>query len=570
MRRVKKPKLLSPLFTVPKSDGTQRPIHDLRVLNSALTPMRYRLRGLREVEEILRPGDHLAKLDLKKGYWQLVMRQSAVPYLAFEAFGETYAFVALPFGLNQAPFVFQKTMEEAGRIVRQRTGLRTVIYLDDWLFLGSREELRKGIPRALGILKDLGVRISEQKSILNPASHLEYLGVMINADRTSFSITAGKRKELTSTITAALQKATLPRAGARKLAGKLIFLREAVGPAILHSRELLAWSNHAHRAQKIPQEVKEELRWWLKRLRGRMERSVTSCVTSAWITTDAAQENPRAGATLAVDGKKFSFTAPLYSGHVNTLELEALEQALAHWAQRLAGRTVLWSADSTSALGWVRKQGSGRAKRRVTRSLIRIAELTEKIGCRVIPRYLPGHLNTEADYFSRIRRARDGTWRFKKQRTWRGKGSMQDWRTPDGLIKRITKSWGTLHTDLFPVKPQNNAFEIPWEDKRSLIAPPVALLPRVVRQLAQLRPLQWSGCCRDVPMCVVVTPTWKRTNWYIELQAMASARKTMSVPHPSLLGELERAAARSGSRETKLTASLIVLGSQSYLWAVKQ
>ncbi len=89
--KIKKAKLTSPLFTTPKSDGTLRPIHDLRVLNSALIPMRFRLRGLREVEDILRPGDHLAKLDLKKGYWQLAMRQSAVPYLAFEAFGHTYA-----------------------------------------------------------------------------------------------------------------------------------------------------------------------------------------------------------------------------------------------------------------------------------------------------------------------------------------------------------------------------------------------------------------------------------------------------------------------------------------------
>ncbi len=567
--KIKKAKLTSPLFTTPKSDGTLRPIHDLRVLNSALIPMRFRLRGLREVEDILRPGDHLAKLDLKKGYWQLAMRQSAVPYLAFEAFGHTYAFVALPFGLNQAPFVFQKTMEEAGRIVRQRTGLRIVIYLDDWLFLGSAQELRKGMPRALGILRDLGVRISPQKSIVHPVTHLEYLGVMVNADRTSFSITAAKRRELTHTIAGALRKATLPRAGARKLAGKLIFLREAVGPAILHSRELLSWSNHAKRGSKIPQEVREELRWWLSKLSGTMERSVSRSETTAWLTTDAAQENPRAGATLSVDGTRLNFTAPLYSGHVNTLELEALEQALRYWAPRLAGRTVLWSADSTSALGWVRRQGSGRAKRRVIRSLIKISEILEKIGARLIPKFLPGHLNTEADYFSRIQRGRDGTWRFRKQRTWRAVGSMQDWRTPDGMIKRVTNRWGTLGTDLFPIKPQQDSLDMSWAGMRALITPPVALLPRVVAKLAQYEPRQWSGSCRDVSIAVVVAPSWRRTNWWLALTKMASATTTMVFPHPSRLGEVERAAARSGSTKTSLTAFLIVLDSRSYLKHVK-
>src|SRR4029434_355033 len=117
---------------VPKRDGNYRPILDIRVLNKALMPLRFRMLTPRSLVQFIRPNGWFITIDLKDAYFHIPIHPKLRRYLRF-AFGEiAYQFNALPFGLSLAPRVFTKCVEAAIAPLRLRC-LRLFNYLDDWL-----------------------------------------------------------------------------------------------------------------------------------------------------------------------------------------------------------------------------------------------------------------------------------------------------------------------------------------------------------------------------------------------------------------------------------------------------
>src|SRR4029434_7609403 len=56
-------------FLVPKRDRNYRPILDLRVLNKALMPLRFRMLTPRKLVQFIRPNDWFITIDLKDAYF---------------------------------------------------------------------------------------------------------------------------------------------------------------------------------------------------------------------------------------------------------------------------------------------------------------------------------------------------------------------------------------------------------------------------------------------------------------------------------------------------------------------
>src|SRR4029434_4300095 len=117
---------------VPKRDGNYRPILDLRVLNKALMPLRFRMLTPCRLVQFIRLNDWFITIDLKDAYFHIPIHHRHRRYLRFAFGGIAYQFNALPFGLSLAPRVFTKCVEAAIAPLRLR-GLRVYNYLDDWL-----------------------------------------------------------------------------------------------------------------------------------------------------------------------------------------------------------------------------------------------------------------------------------------------------------------------------------------------------------------------------------------------------------------------------------------------------
>src|SRR4029434_6250772 len=103
--------ITSRYFLVPKRDGNYRPILDLRVLNKAVMPLRFRMLTPRRLVQFIRPNDWFITIDLKDAYFHVPIHHRHRRYLRFAFGGIAYQFNALPFGLSLAPRVFTKCVE---------------------------------------------------------------------------------------------------------------------------------------------------------------------------------------------------------------------------------------------------------------------------------------------------------------------------------------------------------------------------------------------------------------------------------------------------------------------------
>ena len=74
---------LSNIFTVPKKDGTRRPVIDLRQLNQFVKKVPFKMEDLTQIPSVLQKGDFLCKIDLQDAYLLIPVAKKARVYLRF-------------------------------------------------------------------------------------------------------------------------------------------------------------------------------------------------------------------------------------------------------------------------------------------------------------------------------------------------------------------------------------------------------------------------------------------------------------------------------------------------------
>ena len=109
----------SQLFLVPKKDGGQRPVINLKKLNSFTRTEHFKMEGIHILKDLLKPGDWMAKVDLKDAYFMVPMAQEDKKFLRFRWKGRSYQFNCLPFSLSPAPWVFTKTTRPVAAALRE-------------------------------------------------------------------------------------------------------------------------------------------------------------------------------------------------------------------------------------------------------------------------------------------------------------------------------------------------------------------------------------------------------------------------------------------------------------------
>ena len=118
----------SPLHMVKKKDGSWRPCGDFRRLNLATKADKYPVPNLADFSSQLEGCSIFSTLDLKNGYLQVPLEQTATPKTAVITPFGLFEFLRMPFGLKNAGMTFQRYMDNIFN------GLDFVfIYVDDIL-----------------------------------------------------------------------------------------------------------------------------------------------------------------------------------------------------------------------------------------------------------------------------------------------------------------------------------------------------------------------------------------------------------------------------------------------------
>ena len=76
-------------------------------------------------------------IDLSDAYMTLPIEEESRNYLCFQFQDQKFQFCVLPFGLNDAPRAFIKTLKPPVRSL----GFKLVVYLDDIILAASTKEL---------------------------------------------------------------------------------------------------------------------------------------------------------------------------------------------------------------------------------------------------------------------------------------------------------------------------------------------------------------------------------------------------------------------------------------------
>ncbi|KAK3520990.1 hypothetical protein QTP86_002387, partial [Hemibagrus guttatus] len=152
----------SSFFFVAKKDGGLRPCIDYRALNRITVKFRYPLPLVPAALEHLRGATLFTKLDLRSAYNLIRIREGDEWKTAFITPTGHYEYLVMPYGLANAPSVFQDFIHEVFREFLHRFVL---VYIDDILIYSRNlAEHRQHVAKFLGYkINSSGIKMDERK-----------------------------------------------------------------------------------------------------------------------------------------------------------------------------------------------------------------------------------------------------------------------------------------------------------------------------------------------------------------------------------------------------------------------
>jgi hypothetical protein len=126
------------------------------------------MEGIHCLNNLLKTGDWMTKVDLKDAYFMVPIRAQDRAFLTFNFREQMFQFKCLPFGLSCAPWVFTKILKPVAAQLRE-LGVKLIVYTDDILIMAeSREKNRQHVMGLVFLLENLGFIINRERSILEP------------------------------------------------------------------------------------------------------------------------------------------------------------------------------------------------------------------------------------------------------------------------------------------------------------------------------------------------------------------------------------------------------------------
>lgn len=178
----------SPIVLVKKKNGKTRMCVDYRTLNKKTIRNNYPLPLVDDCLEYLSRKTIFTLLDLKSGFHQVNVSESSRKYTSFVTPSGQYEYLKMPFGLKNAPAVFQKFINRilADFIAKKQV----VVYMDDILIASTN------MIDHINLLNDVlrciaknGLELQLNKCLFAHES-LEYFGFVVSSE----GIRPGTRK----------------------------------------------------------------------------------------------------------------------------------------------------------------------------------------------------------------------------------------------------------------------------------------------------------------------------------------------------------------------------------------
>ena len=145
------------MVAVKKPDRTARLCVDYRRLNNITRQTPFYMPRVEEVLEGVGQASFISKLDLTKGYYQIPVCDDDIPKTCFICHRGRYEFTRMPFGVKNAPAIFQQLMQN----VLHDTTTYATAYMDDIIIYSqSWEQHLQHIRNVLDRLKKANLTVN--------------------------------------------------------------------------------------------------------------------------------------------------------------------------------------------------------------------------------------------------------------------------------------------------------------------------------------------------------------------------------------------------------------------------
>lgn len=168
----------SPIILVKKKDGTDRMCVDYRELNRNTRPDSYPLPLISDQINKLHGAKYFSSIDMASGFHQIKVHEDSIDKTAFVTPTGQYEYLTMPFGLRNAPQVFQRAINNS---LKKLNDDKILVYMDD--VLSASETVDEGLARLDNLLMTLteaGFSFNFKKCSFMK-TRIEYLGFVISS-----------------------------------------------------------------------------------------------------------------------------------------------------------------------------------------------------------------------------------------------------------------------------------------------------------------------------------------------------------------------------------------------------
>ena len=152
--------------------GKARMVINYKRLNDNTEDDKYNIPDIDQLINRIQTAKIFSKFDCKLGFWQIKMEKESIPWIAFCCSQGHYEWLVMPFGLKNAPSIFQRKMDS---IFNKYSFI--LVYIDDILvFSPDKSSHIDHLYITLEEFINNGIIIIKKKMVLNKP-YIEFLGM---------------------------------------------------------------------------------------------------------------------------------------------------------------------------------------------------------------------------------------------------------------------------------------------------------------------------------------------------------------------------------------------------------
>lgn len=517
---------ISNIFTRPKKDGSKRVILNLKPLNKHVRYNHFKMDTIKSCINLVTKNCYMASIDLKDAYYSIPIDGNFQKFLKFQWKGVLYKFTCLPMGLASAPRDFTKVLKPVFAHLR-KIGHISSPYLDDTFLKGNTyEQCVDNVQDTMHMFDSLGFTAhDDSKSVTIPTQQIEHLGFIINSRDMTVGINDTKYQKLKSLARQVTETDSCTIRTVSQLIGVMVAYCTGVEYGELFCKQLeidkiaaLRESRGNYEAQMcISQQSRQDIAWWISNANIR-KKKISHGVTTHSLKTDSS--NIGWGAIRDNDMANGKWTDEEKSDHINVLELKAVLNGLLSLCNDLHNKHIKLYIDNMTAVAYIRNMGGTHSIKcnEVARD---IWEWAISRNNWLLPCYIPGILNVEADFASRVF---DDT---------------TEWMLHKKVFQDITSVFGIPDIDLFASNMNHqleryvswspdckavavDAFSMFWGDEFIYCFSPFSILSEVMSKIQQ-----------EEAKALVIVPYWPTQTWFPQMTHML-------INNPLLLPRMKR------------------------------